>query len=260
MYGIDKLIYNIETADRSYNSDMIRRAYEFAEDAHRGQKRHSGEDYICHPLEVAKILLGLGMDSETIAAAQLHDVAEDTEHTLEEISKEFSPSIALLVDGVTKLSAITFISREERQAENIRKMLLAMAKDVRVVIIKLADRLHNMRTIDALPLKKRDEKALETMEIYAPIAGRLGIRGMKEELEDICIRHLDPVACQDIENALNSHKSEREEFLGTICDRIRTRLHEIGEDPFKAPMESIAKCLFKAKPLNRFMMFMPFVL
>ncbi len=232
MYGIDKLIYDIETADRSYNSDMIRRAYEFAEDAHRGQKRHSGEDYICHPLEVAKILLGLGMDSETIAAALLHDVAEDTEHTLEEISKEFSPSIALLVDGVTKLSAITFISREERQAENIRKMLLAMAKDVRVVIIKLADRLHNMRTIDALPLKKRDEKALETMEIYAPIAGRLGIRGMKEELEDICIRHLDPVACQDIENALNSHKSEREEFLGTICDRIRTRLHEIGEDPF----------------------------
>lgn len=232
MYGIDRFLEDVKNSDRAYNYDMISRAYEFANEAHLGQKRRSGEDYICHPIEVAKILLDFGMDSETLVAALLHDVAEDTEHTLEEIAKEFSQSVADLVDGVTKLSAITFVSREERQAENIRKMLLAMAKDVRVVIIKLADRLHNMRTIDALPIKKQDEKALETMEIYAPIAGRLGIRGIKEELEDICIRHLDPVACGDIENALNSHKSEREEFLGNICDRIRQRLHEIGEDPF----------------------------
>ena len=198
MYGIDRFLEDVKNSDRAYNYDMISRAYEFANEAHLGQKRRSGEDYICHPIEVAKILLDFGMDSETLVAALLHDVAEDTEHTLEEIAKEFSQSVADLVDGVTKLSAITFVTREERQAENIRKMLLAMAKDVRVVIIKLADRLHNMRTIDALPTKKQDEKALETMEIYAPIAGRLGIRGMKEELEDICIRHLDPVACRDI--------------------------------------------------------------
>ena len=229
--GIEKLLYDIEKSDRSYNIDMILRAYEFAAAAHEGQKRKSGEDYICHPIAVASILLELGMDSETISAALLHDVAEDTECTLEQISKEFSHSIAELVDGVTKLNAITLISREEWQAENIRKMLFAMAKDVRVIIIKLADRLHNMRTIDAVPHKKQEEKALETMEIYAPIAGRLGIRGMKEELEDISIKHLDPIACKDIEEALDSHKDDREKQLGIICDRIKRRLESIGEPP-----------------------------
>ena len=162
----------------------------------------SGEPYIIHPLNVASILVGLGMDTETIVAALLHDVVEDTPVTLEEVSHDFGQEVALLVDGVTKLGRIPFSSREEQQAENIRKMLLAMAQDVRVIIIKLADRLHNMRTIDCMPDQKRRDKALETMEVYAPLAHRLGIRGIKEELEDLSLRCLDGIAYEEIEKTL----------------------------------------------------------
>lgn len=229
--GIRDLLDTIKESGRSYDTDILLKAYEFAAEAHNGQKRRSGEDYICHPVAVAQILVGLGMDVNTLIAALLHDVAEDTDRTLDDIAKNFSPEVASLVDGVTKLNVINLATREEWQAENIRKMLLAMSKDVRVVIIKLADRLHNMRTIGAMTEVKRYEKALETMEVYAPIAGRLGIRSIKEELEDISIKFLDPVAYEDIENALNYHREEREQFLKTISERIKTRFSELGLNP-----------------------------
>ena len=188
--------------------------------------RSSGDPYISHPIEVAIILVGLGMDSDTIIGGILHDVVEDTSITLEDIQKRFGGDVADLVDGVTKLANIPYSSRAEQQAENVRKMLLAMAKDVRVVIIKLADRLHNMRTLDYRTPEKQRVKSLETMEIYAPLAHRLGIRSVKEELEDLSLKHLDPVAYHEIEQQLALRKEDREAFLGNIIKRIEARLEE----------------------------------
>ena len=210
---------------RPYDFDMIERAYTLAEQAHGGQRRRSGEPYICHPLSVAQILVELGMDSESIAAALMHDVAEDTPVTIAEIKQKFGPEVALLVDGVTKLTQIKFSNVEDRQAENLRKMLLAMSQDVRVMIIKLCDRLHNMRTGDAWPEQKRRDKALETMEVYAPIAHRLGISNIKEELEDRSLHYLDPVGYETIRDLLNKHGDE---FLHTVCHTIAGHLAENG--------------------------------
>ena len=210
---------------RPYDFDMIDRAYALAEKAHGGQRRRSGEPYICHPLSVASILVELGMDSESIAAALMHDVAEDTPVTVAEIKQKFGPDVALLVDGVTKLTQIKFSNVEDRQAENLRKMLLAMSQDVRVMIIKLCDRLHNMRTGDAWPEQKRRDKALETMEVYAPIAHRLGISNIKEELEDRSLHYLDPVGYETIRELLNKHGDE---FLHTVCHTIAKHLAENG--------------------------------
>lgn len=207
-----------------YNMPLIKKAYDLCCSAHSSQVRSSGEPYFLHPFSVACIIVRLGMDSESITAALLHDVVEDTEVTSEHIEKEFGKSVAMLVNGVTKLGKIPFTTREEQQAENIRKMLLAMAEDIRVIIIKLADRLNNMRTIDAVPEQKQRDKALETLEIYAPIAHRLGIRPVKEELEDIAIRTLDPVAYDEIEQSLNSRKQYREELLASIKERIHDRV------------------------------------
>ena len=174
-YG--QLRRDLQESGRPYDFDMIDRAYALAEKAHDGQRRRSGEPYICHPMCVAQILIELGMDSESISAALMHDVAEDTAVTIDEIRAQFGPEVALLVDGVTKLTQIKFSNVEDRQAENLRKMLLAMSQDVRVMIIKLADRLHNMRTGDAWPEQKRRDKARETMEVYAPIEiGRASCR------------------------------------------------------------------------------------
>ena len=184
----------------------------------------SGEPYISHPIAVSIILVDLGMDSECVEAALLHDVVEDTDVTAEQVQKQFGADVALLVEGVTKLGKISFTSREEQQAENVRKMLLAMAQDVRVIIIKLADRLHNMRTIEVMPEQKRRDKALETMEVYAPLAHRLGIRAVKEELEDISLRYLDPVAYHEIEKMLELKKADRQSFLEKIKAKIRERL------------------------------------
>ena len=207
-----------------YDREKIMAAYQLANDAHNGQCRVSGEPYISHPIAVAIILVDLGMDSECIQAALLHDVVEDTDITSEAVEKQFGTDVALLVNGVTKLGKISFTSREEQQAENVRKMLLAMAQDVRVIIIKLADRLHNMRTIEVMPEQKRRDKALETMEVYAPLAHRLGIRAVKEELEDISLRYLDPVAYHEIESMLELKRADRQSFLEKIKDKIRERL------------------------------------
>ena len=221
-----KLTDAIEKSNKSYDLERIKAAFTMARQAHKGQMRSSGDPYISHPIEVAIILVGLGMDSDTIIGGILHDVVEDTSITLEDIQKRFGGDVADLVDGVTKLANIPYSSRAEQQAENVRKMLLAMAKDVRVVIIKLADRLHNMRTLDYRAPEKQRVKSLETMEIYAPLAHRLGIRSVKEELEDLSLKHLDPVAYHEIEQQLALRKEDREAFLGNIIKRIEARLEE----------------------------------
>ena len=221
-----KLCEAIQASGKAYNMEMIQKAYELANNAHNGVCRRSGEPYICHPLAVARLVLDLGMDSESIAAALLHDVVEDTPTTLDDLKAAFGEEVALLVDGVTKLTKIQFSNIEELQAENLRKMLLAMSRDVRVMIIKLCDRLHNMRTGDAWPEQKRRDKARETMEVYAPIANRLGILNVKEELEDRSLHYLDPVGYSEISRMLSERAGE--EFLIKVSGVIERRLVESG--------------------------------
>ena len=222
----DKLCEAIKASGRAYDTDMIEKAYNLANDSHKGVGRRSGEPYICHPLAVARLVLDLGMDSESIAAALLHDVVEDTPTTLDDLTAQFGSEVAQMVDGVTKLTKIQFSNIEELQAENLRKMLLAMSRDVRVMIIKLCDRLHNMRTGDAWPEQKRRDKARETMEVYAPIANRLGILNVKEELEDRSLHYLDPVGYEDISKMLSERAGE--EFLAKVSGVIERRLIESG--------------------------------
>lgn len=210
-----------------YNSDLIKKAYDLAYDAHKNQRRRSGEPYIMHPVAVAKILFDFGMDNECIVGALLHDVVEDTTYSLDYIRANFGEEVATLVDGVTKLGKIPLSTKEEVQAENIRKMFIAMNQDVRVIIIKLADRLHNMRTLQHMPPYKQREKSLETLEIYAPIAHRLGIRSVKDELEDLAIHYLDPIAYKEIEDSLSMKTSEGNIFLEDIKSQIRAKLEPI---------------------------------
>jgi len=232
-FTIEKIIQKILTDDKQYDLSKIISAYEFAAKAHDGQTRSSGKPYITHPLAVAYTLLELGMDTDTICAALLHDVVEDTDATLDDLKKRFGQDVALLVDGVTKLSKIPTSTKEEQQAENIRKILLAMSQDIRVMIIKLSDRLHNMRTLKYRPLEKQRNTALETMNIYAPIAHRLGIRTIKEELQDLAFHYLDPYAYSEIENILENKKEEREAFIEIIKSRIAQRFksEEFAQPP-----------------------------
>lgn len=222
----NELLQALEKQGGNYNIPLIRQAYEHCVTAHKGQLRSSKEEFYLHPVNVAKIVISLGMDSQSVAAALLHDIVEDTGETIENIQKIYGDDVALIVDGVTKLGKISFSSKEQFQAENIRKMLVAMAKDIRVIIIKLADRLHNMRTIDAMSDYKQREKSVETLEIFAPIAHRLGIRQIKEELEDLSIKHLDPIAYKEIEELLQHRKEQRETILKDISEKIETRLKE----------------------------------
>ncbi|MGI5857199.1 MAG: RelA/SpoT family protein [Candidatus Merdivicinus sp.] len=227
----EELLAVLKQSDKTYDIEKIRRAYQCASKFHNGQMRQSGEPYISHPISVAIILVGLGMDTDCLCAALLHDVVEDTDATLEGISRQFGADVALMVNGVTKLGQIPLTTKEEQQSENVRKMLLAMSEDIRVIIIKLADRLHNMRTLSFKSEKKQREISLETMEIYAPIAHRLGIRGVKEELEDLALRYLDPVGYKEIEDTLALKKPEREAFIVDIKARIAERLKEYGIEP-----------------------------
>ena len=236
---LQELLDAIDRNIKNLNKEKIISAYHFANDAHEGQKRKSGEPYIIHPIAVAKILVEMGMDTDTIVAALLHDVVEDTEIELREVETKFGSDVALLVDGVTKLGLLPLTSREEQQAENVRKMLLAMSRDIRVVIIKLVDRLHNMRTIDYVSEQKQRDKSLETMEVYAPIAHRLGIRAVKEELEDLSLKHLDPIGYQQIEEKLVGQKEERQEFLDRIKEKITERLGEGGNFVVEGRVKSI---------------------
>ncbi len=211
--------------------DPVMRAYVYAAKAHKGQERISGEPYLTHPLEVAGLLTELRMDTSTVAAGLLHDVVEDTHATLDELREHFGDEITALVDGVTKLSRIPFSTREEAQAENIRKMILAMSKDIRVILVKLTDRLHNMRTLDPLPEVRRRLIAKETLEIYAPLAHRLGISWIKAELEDLALRHLDPEAYRDLTAHISKKRQERE---GDINDLILLLTKKLAEVEIKA--------------------------
>lgn len=226
----EQLKEDMSACNKNFDLELIDKAYNLALDAHGNQRRISGIPYILHPTSVACILVELGMDTQSIVAALLHDVVEDTAYTVSDIEKMFGKEIANLVDGVTKLGKIPYSSQEEQQAENLRKMLIAMAEDIRVIIIKLADRLHNMRTIECMEPQKRRDKARENMEVYAPIAHRLGIRTIKEELEDLSLKYLDPVAYKEIENELELGKDDREHLLAIIKRRIEQKLSPIIPD------------------------------
>ncbi len=220
----------LEKVSKTYSEEeiqFVKKAYEIANAAHEGQLRLSGEPYITHPLNVAMILVKLGMDEASVVAAILHDTVEDTTLTYEQVKEQFGETVAELVDGVTKIGKVPLQTKEEQQSENIRKMLLAMSRDIRVIIIKLADRLHNMRTLMFKNEQRRREIALETLEIYAPIAHRLGIRPIKEELEDLSISYLDPVAYADIGNALEAQSKTRNEYLADIKVRIEERINNV---------------------------------
>ena len=219
----------IEAIHNKDELHIIDKAFETANSFHQGQLRRSGEPYIIHPIAVANILVDLGMDYQSIVAALLHDVVEDTDYTLQQLTEEFGEDVAILVDGVTKLGKVQLNSREtqeEQQAENVRKMLLAMSKDIRVIIVKLADRLHNMRTLEFVDPQKQRDKALETLEIFAPISHRLGIRSVKEELEDRAIRFLDPVAYAGIEENLKNSSRSGNDFLENTKQKILERVHQ----------------------------------
>jgi guanosine-3',5'-bis(diphosphate) 3'-pyrophosphohydrolase len=224
----NKLVSKIKQYNPNCDTGVLDRAYELSKKAHDGQLRESGEPYIMHPLEVAHTLADLELDCTTIIAGLLHDTVEDTTCTVEQIREQFGEEIAILVDGVTKLDKIPYTTKEEQQAENLRKMFMAMAKDIRVILIKLADRLHNMHTLKYMPADKQIEKARETLEIYAPLAHRLGISKVKWELEDICLRYLHPTEYYDLVERIAKKRREREAFIINIKDEIKARTIELG--------------------------------
>jgi len=225
---LEKLINKIEQYNPDMDLSIVIKAYNYAQQAHQGQRRVSGDPYINHPAHVSMILAELELDLNTIVAGLLHDVIEDTASAMQDIEREFGSEVAQLVDGVTKLGKIRYETKEEEQAENLRKMFIAMAKDIRVILIKLADRVHNMRTLGYLPEVKRKEKAKETLEIYAPIAHRLGMSKIKWELEDLALRHLDPKGYYELVERVATKRMEREEYIKEIITELRERLGEMN--------------------------------
>ncbi|MGL5439302.1 MAG: RelA/SpoT family protein [Filifactoraceae bacterium] len=227
---LENLLLMISSYNPDANLDLVIKAFNYGERAHENQYRKSGEKYFVHPIEVAKILAELEMDESTIAAGLLHDVIEDTGITYEQMAKDFNTEIADLVDGVTKLGKLDYKSKEETQAENLRKMFMAMGKDIRVILIKLADRLHNMRTLKYMNEEKAKEKALETVEIFAPIAHRLGISKIKCEMEDIALRYIDPSGYYDLVEKVSTKKMEREHFIKVLVNELGEKLKEVKID------------------------------
>ena len=227
---LEELISKIKANGNNVDIDLVKKAYDLAFEAHKEQKRESGEPYIIHPISVAMILADMGMDTNTIVAGLLHDVIEDTDYTYEDISNIFNVEVANLVDGVTKLGKIKYKSKEEQQADNVRKMLLAMAKDIRVIIIKLADRLHNMRTLKYMKPEKQKKKAQETLDIFAPLAHRLGISKIKWELEDLCLRYIHPEEYYDLVNMIAEKRVEREKFISRIIKELKENLDKANID------------------------------
>ena len=223
-----ELIDKIKTYHPSDDFSMVEKAYKLAVEAHKEQKRKSGEPYIIHPLKVAYILAELELDMETITAGILHDIIEDTPYTYEDITHLFGEEIVALVDGVTKLGKLSYTTKEEAQAENYRKMFLAMAKDIRVILIKLADRLHNMRTLNYMTPEKQREKAQETLDIYAPLAHRLGISKIRSEMEDLCFKYLNPDAYFDLAAKIQKKKEERDQFVQSMVQELQTKMNEAG--------------------------------
>ncbi|MBO5136443.1 MAG: bifunctional (p)ppGpp synthetase/guanosine-3',5'-bis(diphosphate) 3'-pyrophosphohydrolase [Clostridia bacterium] len=227
---LSKLLEKLKLNNPNANTDLVTKAFWFCVEKHKGQKRVSGEDYATHPIAVANILAEMEMDSYSVCAALLHDVVEDTEVNQEEIEEEFGDIVALLVYGVTKLGKIENLSKEEAQMENLRRMFFAMAEDVRVILIKLADRLHNMRTMKAMPEPKQREKARETLEIYAPLAHRLGISRIKSELEDLSLKFIDPIGYYEIVDKIAQKQEEREQYILEIIEILKKRLSSAGID------------------------------
>jgi len=223
---LDEIIERIHAYAPQADVSLLRKAYSFSENAHAGQLRQSGEPFLQHPLEVANILTELKLDVPSVVAGLLHDVVEDTPHTKEDLKREFGEDIAAMVDGVTKIGKIEFRNYQEKQAENFRKMIVSMAEDIRVILIKLADRLHNMRTLDALPQEKQERIAQETLEIYAPLANRLGIGWIKSELEDLCLRYLKPDIYFSLIKKVTTGREEREKYMQSVIETVQKTLAE----------------------------------
>src|SRR6476469_6213532 len=239
----------VESYRPNDNLDIIRKAYDYSLKHHEGQSRASGEPYLVHPLEVALVLAEMKMDPVAIAAGLLHDSVEDTSVTVVDIRKEFGEQVAHIVEGVTKISAIAFATREEQQSENLRKMMLAMVDDIRVVLIKLADRLHNMRTLEHLPPERQQKIAKETLEIYAPIAHRLSMGKIRGELEDLGFRYVYPIAYQQVHDAVEARRKAGEAFLARVESIFRDKMKEAG---ITASVESRIKRLYSIhKKLQR---------
>ncbi len=234
----EELLEKIKIYNPNPDENLLKGAFEYAKEAHGTQLRKSGELFFSHPLEVANILATLEMDCQSIAAGLLHDVIEDTEHSQREIKEKFGEDVAMLVEGVTKLEKIPFTSKEEQQIENLRKMFLAMASDVRVIIIKLADRLHNMRTLKSMSEEKQREKAKETLDVFAPLAHRLGISRIKWELEDLALRYLDPIAYYEIVESIDQKKHERDQYIEDVILSITEKIKGLG---IKAQVKGRAK-------------------
>jgi len=226
--GMELLLEKASTYMKEQDLQKIRDAYVFAEEAHRGQVRKSGEPYILHPVAVAEICMGMQMDVVTVMAALLHDVVEDTKVTLDDLRERFGETLAGLVDGLTKLERIQFQSKEEQQNENYRKMFVAMANDIRVILIKLADRLHNMRTLKFQSEESQRRIAQETLDIFCPIAHRLGISAIKWEMEDIALRFLNPQQYYRIAHLMKMKRTEREQHITELIEKIREKLEEMG--------------------------------
>ena len=224
MTHLQTLIDEIPKYQPGADLDLVNRAFRFSEKSHKGQQRASGEPYLSHPLEVAGLLVDFKMDVTTVTAGLLHDVLEDTAATKDDLQREFGPEIADLVDGVTKICKLAFSSREERQAENFRKMVVAMAHDLRVLMIKLADRLHNMRTLDYLAPEKAKKIAQETLDIYAPLAHRLGMAKVKAELEDLALRVMAPEDYQDLMRRVAKRRLERENEINALIALLQEKL------------------------------------
>ena len=241
MLSSQELVTRVRSYQPSADVALIERAYAFALRAHEGQKRKSGEPYFTHPASVAGVIADLRLDTASICAGLLHDCVEDTLATIEDLEREFGDEVAFLVDGVTKLSQINFTSREDRQAENFRKMVVAMARDIRVLLVKLCDRLDNMRTLDAMKPDAQDRIARETMDIYAPLANRLGIARIKSELEDLSFQYLEPDAFKDLSDKIKKTSAERDKY---IADVVKTLSQKFAKQGFAAEVTGRAKHLY----------------
>ena len=228
MLQVDDLIHRVRSYHPTADTDLIKKAYDYSFGAHQGQFRKSGEPYFVHPASVAGIITELRLDTASVCAALLHDVVEDTLATTADVERDFGAEIAQLVDGVTKLSKINFTSKEDRQAENFRKMVVAMARDIRVLLVKLCDRVDNMRTLEFMSRESQERIARETIEIYAPLANRLGMQAFKSELEDLSFKHLEPDNYQELLGALTKSKRERDKYISDVCKTLASRLAEQG--------------------------------
>src|SRR5258708_16351640 len=226
MMNVQEICSSVSGYDPAADLGLIQRCFEFAAERHAGQKRRSGDPYVVHPVGVARIISDLRLDVPSICAGLLHDCVEDTSATAEDIGRLFGTEIQFLVEGVTKLGQIPWTTREERQAENFRKMLLAMARDIRVILIKLADRVDNMRTLQHMPRDKQERIARETREIYAPLANRLGIQWMKLELEDLCFAYLEPEDCKLLVSRMAETSTARQSYIDDVCGRLQSALKE----------------------------------